>query len=171
MPGILKSLNFYLSVCCLACLISCGIYSFKGGSLSKEIKTVSVELFSNKANLIVPSLAPTLTEKLKDKFLKEMNLYLVEENGDISFQGVITDYRTQPVSAKSSDVAATTRLTLTVKVTFRNSVEPQNNYDATFQSYVDFDAYTDLASVEDELIKELTDLIVQDIFNRAVNNW
>jgi hypothetical protein len=150
---------------------SCGIYSFTGASLSPEIKTVSVKSFTNQASLVVPSLTQVLTEKLKDKFIKEMNLSMVEDNGDINFRGVITDYKTQPSSITTNDKTATTRLTISVRVKFENIKEPKQNYENSFSAYMDFDSNKNLASIEDELINEICDMLVQDIFNKAVNNW
>ena len=150
---------------------SCGIYSFSGASLSPEVKTISISTFTNQASLVVPSLAETLTEKLKDKFLKELSLTLVDYDGDIEFKGAITDYRTVPTSIQSNDQAAMTRLTINVRVTYKNTIEPKQNYETIFSNYVDFDSSQDISSIEDELIEELTEMLIQDIFNKAVNNW
>jgi len=150
---------------------SCGIYSFKGSTLSPDIKTFTVIPFTNQASIVVPSLSNTLTEKLKDKFISEMKLSHDDTKGDLIFKGVITQYKTGPASITSGEFAATTRLTISVKVTFENTINPDQDYEVTFSNYIDFDSSQDLSSIEDNLINELTDMLVQDIFNRAVNNW
>lgn len=150
---------------------SCGIYSFKGISISPEIKTVSIKTFSNQASLVVPSLSETLTEKLKDKFIEELSLTLVEYDGDIDFKGSITNYSTAPASIQSNDQAATTRLTLSINIKFKNTFESEKNFQTTFSNYLDFDSGQNLSEIEDELIDELSDMLVQDIFNKSVNNW
>lgn len=164
----------FLIIFCLFILIglnSCGIYSFTGASLSPEIKTFTVKTFTNNASLVVPSLSEKITEKLKDKFLREMNLKLVENDGDINFEGMVTDYRTAPSGIASNETAATTRLTITIKVRFDNTREPKNNFESTFSNYADFNSTVDFNSVEDELIGQIVEKLVQDIFNRSVNNW
>jgi hypothetical protein len=152
-------------------LSSCGIYSFSGASLSSDIKNVSIKTFTNQASIVVPSLAEKITEKLKDKFLREMNLKLVDDNGDLNFKGSITDYRVAPSSISSNEQSKTSRLTISVKVKFENIKEPKLNYEMVFSSYMDFDSTKDLSQVENDLIDGITDLLVQDIFNKAVNNW
>jgi hypothetical protein len=149
----------------------CGIYSFKGGRFDPNIKSFTVYPFSNQANIVVPSLADDLTEKLKDKIRSEMNLIHVDNDGDVVFDGVVIDYRTGPSSVTSGEVAATTRLSITVKVNYENKFNSDQNYNVNFSSYVDYDSAEDLASIEDELIDEISEMLIQDIFNRAVNNW
>src|SRR5665647_1780391 len=102
----MKKQVFYL--CCFLPLISiglssCHIYSFSGASLSTDIKNVSIKTFTNQASIVVPSLSEKITEKLKDKFLKEMNLKLVEDNGDLTFKGSVVDYRIAPSSISAND--------------------------------------------------------------------
>ena len=152
-------------------LFSCGIYSFSGASLSSDIKSVSIKTFTNQASIVVPSLSEKITEKLKDKFLKEMNLKLEDDNGDLTFKGAIVDYKIAPSSITSNDQSKTSRLTISVKVKFENIKEPKLNYETVFSSYMDFDSTKDLSQVETELIEGITTNLVQDIFNKAVNNW
>ncbi len=150
---------------------SCGIYSFTGASLSPEVKTFSVQNFRNVADQVIPSLAEDLTESLKDKFIREMGLSYTENDGDIKFDGTITDYKVGPSSIGGNETATTSRLTITVKVHFENTVEPENNFDATFSNYIDFDSQQEFSSIQDDLHSELIEFFIQDIFNRAVNNW
>lgn len=152
-------------------LFSCGIYSFSGASLSPEIKTVTIKTFTNQASIVFPSLSEKITEKLKDKFMKEMNLKLVDDNGDITFKGTIVDYKIMPSSIGAGDQSKTSRLTITVKAKFENSKEPKGDFESVFTSYMDFDSTKDLSQVENELVEGITDILVQDIFNKAVNNW
>ena len=165
--ALLLSISFFATLLCN----SCGIYSLKGSTLSTQIKSFTVNPIVNQASIVVPSLANTLTEKLKDKFISEIKLSHEDTGGDIVFRGIITQYKTGPASITSDEFAATTRLTITVKVVFENTVTPEQSYDVNFSNYVDFESNLDLSSIEDNLIDELTNMLVQDIFNRAVNNW
>lgn len=149
---------------------SCGIYSFTG-KFPPSIKTFSVKTFSNQSSLVVPSLSEKMTEKLKDKFLKEMNLKLVDDEADISFSGIITDYKTTPSAISSDDRAASTRLTITIQVKFENSQVPKDNYETSFSNFAEFNSTLDFSSVQDNLNDQIIEKLIQDIFNKAVNNW
>jgi len=150
---------------------SCVSYSFTGASIPPEAKTVSIQYIDNQANLIVPTLSESLTTALKDRFSTQTNLILVRQNGDLQFEGVITDYRTTPQAITGNEVAAMNRLSISVKIKFINLLEPENNYETKFSRYMDYSSTNDLATVQDGLIILINEMLVDDIFNKAVVNW
>lgn len=150
---------------------SCGIYSLRDASIPSDIKTVSIDFFPNLAPIISPTLSQVFTEKIKNKFIAETNLNLVTSDGDMQFSGKITDYRTAPVAIQGNQTTATTRLSMTVMVKFVNLKDPTKNFETAFNNYVDFSSTENFSSIESQLIREVTEKIVQDIFNRAVINW
>ena len=150
----------------------CGPYSFSGAAIPAEVKTVKVAFFPNKADLVVPQLSPEFTEQLRDKFVRETRLSLVQENGDLEFSGAITGYRysTQTVSG-ATERASESKLTLNVKVRYANNAEPENNFERNFSQFVTFEANQNPAAIEEELINQVSERLIQDIFNATVNNW
>ncbi len=150
---------------------ACHVYSFSGASISPEIKTVSISFFPNRAAIIQPTLSQLFTEKLKDKFVSLTNLRLTDIDSDISFEGYITDYRTQPIAIQGNETAAQNRLTITVFVKFVNTNDPKQNFESPFTRYYDYDSQISLASIEQDAITQINKQLVDDIFNRAVSNW
>ena len=148
----------------------CGIYSFSGANYG-DAKTVSIQMFDNVAPIVNPQLSQMFYDKLVDKFVSQSPLNLVNSGGDLQFKGKITGYDVKPINIQAGETAANNRLTITVKVKFTNKKEPDNNFDKTFSWYADFPADKNLAEVESELIDQITDKIVEDIFNAAVVNW
>ncbi len=146
-------------------------YSFTGASIPPQLETVSVEYFDNRALIIYPSLSQDLTDALKDMFQSRTRLTLVNEPGDADFEGVITQYRTQPVSVQADEQANLERLTISVQVTYRNNADPEQDFEATFSRYEDYDARAGLEAVEANLVEKIIAQIVEDIFNRAFVNW
>ncbi len=152
--------------------IGCKInYSFTGASIAEDVKTVSVKTFQSYAPLANANLSQTFTEALKDKFLSQTNLDLTARNGDLQFEGSITGYSVTSVAIQGNETAALNRLTITVKAKFVNTKDKEANFESSFSRYLDFDSSQNLASVEDELIKDINDQLTQDIFNKAVSNW
>jgi hypothetical protein len=149
----------------------CGVYSFTGASIPPEAKTVSVQYFPNKAQLVVATVSPIFTEKLQDQFVNQTNLEMVERNGDLSLEGEITDYVTSPVAIQGDQTAALNRLTLTVNVRFVNRFEPDKDFEQKFTQFIDYASDQDLNSIQGDLIETLTEMISTDIFNKAVINW
>ncbi len=166
-----KKIFFSITVILPVLFTSCKNYSFTGASISPEIKTVSIQFFPNRASIVQPSLSQTFTEKLRDKFVSETSLTLTQETGDLNFDGAITDYNVQPTAIQGNDNAALNRLTITVNVKFTNAKEPKNDFDQNFSRYADFASTVNLSSVEQDLITQINQQLVDDIFNKAVINW
>lgn len=148
-----------------------GGYSFTGASISPDVKTVSVSFFENYAQLINPALSQTVTEKLKDIFLIQTSLEVIQRDGDLQFEGSIIDYSVRPLAIQSDEQAAQNRLTITLSVTFTNTNDPEKDFESRFSRFGDFDSDQDLTAVEDELVEQITTELVQDIFNKSVVNW
>ena len=152
-------------------LNSCGIYSFTGASIPAEAKTVSVQYFNNKAATVQPNLSQTFTERLKDMFLEQTNLTLNENEGDLAFSGYISKYQIKPMAIKANETAGQNRLTIAVKVTYKNSFDSENNFEQTFSRYHDYDSAENISDIESTLIEEITNELVEDVFNKAFVNW
>ena len=150
---------------------SCGFYSFSGTSIPAEVETFSVSFFENTAPINSPLLSQTVTEKLKQKFISETNMSIAENAGDFSFSGNIVGFNVVPVSAQSTDNAQLNRLTIVVEVKLESKKDPKSSFEQTFSNFQDFDAATNFNDVEDQLIDEISDMLIQSIFNKAAINW
>lgn len=162
----------FLFVVILALTGGCGGgYSFTGASISPDVKTVSVILFENYAQLVNPALSQTVTERLKDIFLVQTSLEVIQRDGDLQFEGSIVDYNVRPLAIQSDEQAAQNRLTISLSVIFTNTKDPEKDFESRFTRFGDFDSDQDLSAVEDELVEQITIELVQDIFNKSVVNW
>ena len=149
---------------------SCSIYSFSGASIPAEAKTISVEYFPNHAQLVNPLLSDNFTNALRDAMTNQTTLDVVEADGDLAFEGEITDYRTSPV-AITEQTAAMNRLTITVKVRFSNRIDETKDFEQSFSRYEDYPSDQDLMAVQEALTATIVEQLVEDIFNKALVNW
>lgn len=153
-------------------ITSCKVnYSFTGASISPDVKTVSVLYFQNLAPLVNPSLSNYFTEELKNKFVTQTSLNVINDYGDLQFSGQIVGYTFAPIAIQGNEVAAKNRLTITIKVKFENSKDDKFNYDKTFTQFEDFDSNVNFTQVEGELVRLIIEKLVDEIFNNAVANW
>ena len=150
---------------------SCGIYSFTGASIDPAVKSFTVHFITNQAPVVVPSLSQTITDALKNKFLTSTNLSLAQSGGDLEFSGTITSYQVSPVAAQANETAAVNRLTISVSIDFVNHKNEKQTWSTMFVRYADYNSSSDLTSVQDQLIKQINEQLVEDIFNKAVVNW
>lgn len=148
-----------------------GGYSFTGASISPETKTFQVETFLNRASIVQPVLASEMTYALINKIRSGTNLSEVEDNADVTFSGVILSYGISPSAISAKDQASKNRLTIRIKVTCKNRQDKKSNFETTFTRYKEYDASLSLSSVEEELIQEINEELVDDIFNKAFVNW
>jgi hypothetical protein len=158
---IIAGANFY------GCTVS---YKFTGASTA-GLKTFSIVYFQNRAPLVQPGLSQNLTDALIDKCKAQTNLKYTTSIGDANFEGEISDYNTRPLTVAADAQAATNRFTISVKVKFTNSVNPDNSFEQTFSRYEDYNSNLDLSAVEKDLSDKIIEMLVEDIFNQAFVNW
>lgn len=163
--------KFILGLLLILGIHSCVSYSFTGASIPTEAKTASIKTFANNASLINPSLSSQFTEELKTKIQSQSNLMLLNSGADLSFEGEITQYFTQPIAIQGNQTAALNRLTISINVRYANRFNEKQNFEQTFSRYLDYDSKKNLSEVESDLVKQISDLIVEDIFNKAFVNW
>ena len=164
-------LSFIFLINLLFAMSSCGIYSFTGASISKEVKSVSINQFENIASLAPPVLSNTLTEALKDKFSTETNLIPLNKDGDLMFTARITNYSINPIAIQADETASKNRLSINIKVKFINIKDKESNFEKSFSRYADYESSQDFTSIEESLNEEIVSQLVDDIFNEAFTNW
>lgn len=155
---------------CLS-LISCGIYSFSGISLSPEVKTFEVRKFNNEATIVEAGLDRIFTTELQDYILNQTNLDLVTNNGDIVYEGEITQFYVAPNNADSTTSTSENRLTIAVRVRFYDSIDSENDLEKTFSFFYDYDSDQTLTDVQEEAYEEIFERIHQDIVTATLAKW
>lgn len=150
---------------------SCGVYSFTGASIPPEAKTISIQYFQNNALLVEPLLSDEFTNGLRDRFMSQTSLNMVNQNGDLAFEGEIIDYRTTPVAIQSDQTAALNRLEIKVNVRFTNKYDESTNFETQFSQYMEYPSEQDLNAVKSQLITDIVAMLVDDVFNKSVVNW
>jgi hypothetical protein len=152
-------------------ITGCGVYSFTGASIPPDAKTFSITYFVNNADYVEPTLSQILTNALRDRFSSQTPLVMTTADGDLQLEGTITEYSTRPIAIQGNETAALNRLTITVKVRFTNLIDPARDFESTFSRFEDYPSNEDLSQVKDVLIPEISEALVDDIFNKSVVNW
>lgn len=156
----------------LSLLTACTVkYSLSGASIPPDAKTFSVAYFPNNAPMVAPILSATMTDELTQRFASRTSLVQVEEGGDFAFEGEIVGYSSTTSSVSSGDYALQNRLSITVKVKFTNAIDDKMSFNKNFSAYADYDSTKLLNEVESELIPQIVEQLVTDIFQAAASNW
>ncbi len=149
-----------------------GGYSFTGASIPPGAKTISIATFPNYASTVNPQLSQKLTDELMQMFSSQTPLDVMSnEEGDLHLEGEIVGYDTRAAALSSNDEVSMNRLTITIKVRFTNSVDPEADFEQQFSRYRDYAASRDFSSVESGLVEQIVTELTEDIFNKTVVNW
>jgi hypothetical protein len=137
-----------------------------------------VSEFFNNTDLAPANLAQNFTNDLKDYYRQNTNITVLDESGELQVSGFVTDYRITPVAPVASqggnlnDAAALSRFTITVRVTFVNTLDESQSFkDKSFSFYQDISNELSLSDVEEPVIRRITEQIILNIFNATVANW
>jgi hypothetical protein len=155
---------------------SCGVYSFQGATTNA--KNISIQEFYNNTELAPANIGQTFTNRLKDYMIQNTNLSVVADNGQLQMEGIITGYslgQIAPITDNDptrGDLAASTRFTITIKVTYINTLDESMGFkDRTFSFFRDFSNDLNFTDIEENLTRQIFDQLVLDIFNASVANW
>lgn len=166
-------------VCSLLCAVAfllggCTVsYKFNGSALNYDLyKTIHISEFPIRAALVYPPLQTTFQNRLMDAITRQTRLQEVDSNNaNIEMSGEITGYSLSPQAVGENAYATETRLTITVRVKYTDNVNPANNIDQTFSAYRQFDSSLMLTDVQDELCQQISDELIDLIFNATLGNW
>jgi len=161
---------FFVLGFCILHLSGCGVYSFSGAAIPKDILTTSIIPIVSKATAAPNALERILTEQLRNKMSVESGLSLVNRKGDYEFSGIISSYSVVPISPTDGSFSTKNRITLVVEIYFINNKKPEETWTSDFTRYVEFNTQN-LSTVEEGLLTELSKQIAQDVFNKALANW
>lgn len=145
-------------------------YSFTGADFS-NLETITVDFFPNRSPNGPSNLSQLFTDNLKDKFARETNLETTPIGGDISFKGYISRYQIQGQAPTAGQTNAIVRLTMTVQVEFVNLVEPEKSWSRDFTQAIDFESQEELSQIEEQLVRELNNILADDIYTAALVDW
>ncbi|WP_223584407.1 LptE family protein [Sphingobacterium sp. GVS05A] len=167
-----RILYTFLTTAFLFIMNSCGVkYGFTGGSIPEGMKTVNIQYFENIAPLVYPTLSQNFTEALKERIRNQSRLSQVNQDGDATFEGFITDYTISPAAVEAgTDRAAMNRMTITIKVSYHNKLNPKDDFEQPFTRFKEFAG--NLQSAQEETLgKEIIQMLTEDIYNKAFANW
>ena len=171
MKRILKSVLFALASVFLmsGCTIS---YKLNQSSIDyNTIKTIAIETFTNRASYQWAPMAPMFNNTLSDKYASQTKLRQVKRDGDLALSGEITSYDQTNKSISADGYSSMVQLRMTVKVKFTNSKKHEDDFDRTFSASREYDSSQQLTAVQEELVQQMIDDIVDQVFNATVAKW
>jgi outer membrane lipopolysaccharide assembly protein LptE/RlpB len=159
-----------VALLCAACAFEG--YKFNGASIDySKTKTIQIVDFPIRASYVWGPMAPLFNNKLKDQFASHTKLIQVKRNGDLKIEGEITQYTQRNKSVSSEGYSAQTELSMTVNVRFTNAYNQTENFERQFTATASYETTQSLASVQEELVTQMSEELCDQIFNATVANW
>ena len=169
--GTLKSVLFVLIslIVVSGCKVS---YSLTGASIDyNTTKTITIESFSNRAAYQWAPMAPMFNTTLSDIYNRQTKLRQVKRDGDLVLSGEILSYDQTNKSIAADGYSSMVQLKMTVKVKYVNNKKHEDDFDKNFSATREYDSSQQLTAVQEELVQQMIDDIVDQIFNSTVAKW
>ncbi|NDW13366.1 hypothetical protein D0T50_10745 [Bacteroides sp. 214] len=168
-----KTMEILLLSLSLLVIVSCSVsYGFTGGKIDyTKIKTISIAEFPITSDYVYAPLGTTFNQELKDLFVRQTRLQLVNTNADLELEGEITGYTQTNEAVAADGYSSSTRLTITINVRYINNTNHDEDLEQQFSAYRTYDSRELLTNVQDGLIQEMIKEINDQIFNATVANW
>lgn len=147
-------------------------FTLNGAPIDYSVyKTIYVSQFPIRAALVYPPLQQTFENELLDYISRNTRLTTVDTAADIQLEGEITGYSLSPQAVTENAYASRTRLTIQVRVRYVDNKKEGKDIDQTFSAYRDFDSSEMLTDVQDQLCQEISEELVNLIFNATLGDW
>lgn len=158
----------------LVCLlVSCSIsYKFNGASIDyTKTKTIQIAQFPIRSAYVWAPMQAIFNNELTDVYARQTKLLQVNRNGDLQLSGEIVEYSQYNKAVSADGYSAQTQLKMTVNVRFVNNANHDEDFEQKFSATTQYDSSKQLISVQEELVTQMVEDIVDQIFNATVANW
>ena len=169
---ILRVCLLLLIGCCTTInFTSCCVYSFTGASVPEHLKTIAIPIADDRSGAGEPGLRENLTQKLIQKFIDDNTLMVSERTtANALLECSIVSLSDAPAIVKAGEDITSRRITIGVKVIYRDLVKRITVFEKTFSNYSDYPANNPVQG-RASAIEAAIDLISEDILLDTVSGW
>ena len=153
-----------------ACTVS---YKFNGSSINYDkVKTISFDNFPNRSAAFVwGPMESMFNTALQDKYMQQTRLRQIRQGGDLELAGEITNYDAYNKGIGADGYSSMAELRMTVNVRFRNNTNHAEDFEQQFSASREYTSSQQMSAVQEELVTQMINEIVEQVFNATVANW
>ena len=168
----LKTLFFILLFGTSAIInFGCSTYSFTGASVPAHLKTIAIPIAEDKSPAAIPGLRESLTDNLIQKFISDNSLQVTERStANATLECVITSVTDAPAIVSAGEQISSRRLTINVKVIYKDLVQKKTIFEKEFKNYGDYPPGEE-ANKRPGAIEDAIDKLTEDILLAVVSGW
>lgn len=179
MSGSTKNKFSFFTVWLIAVLImfsmlinfGCSTYSFTGASVPAHLKTIAIPVAEDKSPAAIPGLRESFTDNLIQKFISDNSLQVTERaTANAILDCIITLVTDAPAIVSAGEEISLRRLTITVRVIYKDLVQKKTIFEKEFKNYGDYPPGQE-ANKRPEAIETAIDKLTEDILLAVVSGW
>ena len=157
----------------LICVVAAGCsYSFTGASVPTHLNSIAIPICVDRSGSGQANLSDDFTNELINKFLNDNTLQVAERvNADAILECTLLSLTDSPQVVTGGEDIQTRRLTLNVKIIYRDLVKKKNIFEKNFSNFGDYDDSNDITEAREDAIAAAIDKITEDILLGVVSNW
>ena len=149
----------------------CGSYSFTGASVPEHLKTIAIPIAEDKSPAAIPGLRESLTDNLIQKFISDNSLQVTERaTANATLECVITSVVDAPAIVSAGEEITSRRLTINVKVIYKDLVQRKTIFENTFTNHGDY-VPGEPTNKREDAIATAVEKISEDILLAVVSGW
>ena len=108
---------------------------------------------------------------ISDVYAQKTKLKVLKRDGDLQLSGEIVEYSQTNKSVGSDGYSTQVQLKIVVNVRFVNTKNHEKDFEQRFSATTEYDSSKQLSAVQEELVQQMIDDIVDQIFNATVADW
>jgi len=149
----------------------CGAYSFTGSSVPTHLKTIYIPVAQDRSPAAIPGLRELLTDNLIQRFINDNSLQVANAtSADATLDCIITTVTDVPSIVSAGDQISSRKLTINVKVVYKDLVLKKTVFDQNFSSFGEY-VPGQQVNEREEAIQVALGHISEDILLAVVSGW
>ncbi len=149
-------------------LSSCGIYSYTS---EMRVNTISVSRIKNNIKAHSPTINFKITTVLKKKLSQQVDLELIDKDGDYHINGSISDYNIEPFSIGVKDKVYLNRVTMEISVQLLDQIENRKTTNKKITVFIDYNAKQNFGELQDSINNLLSKKAADEIYKEFFLRW
>ncbi|MBV6478599.1 MAG: hypothetical protein HGGPFJEG_01354 [Ignavibacteria bacterium] len=152
--------------------LHCGVYGFRGNNPPAGINSIAIPTFQDISGFSDPTLAETLTQRLKSKIITDNTFRIADKNlADAVLNSTITNVRDEAIVISSGEVVQKRKISVNVKIIFEDLKKQKKIWEKNFENYGEYGSSNVSESERADGLRIAIEKITEDILIDLTSNW
>lgn len=151
----------------------CIRYSFTGGSIPSDVRTIHIPFFPDQSSSGVGDLSDRLYQNLVDRFVNQSRLSLASgrESADAWIEGTIISYQNRPYTVSGNAQSTLNQVQISVRASFQYADATTPVWSTSVSGAATYDVLNNPVEGETDAIEEALEQIANTMFTNSVAQW